>query len=80
MNRVKRTEPEEWTGFRFGRAGLECSGTGITVVGDLRIARPDGPNPGNDYLNAGQHPDKRVAREEGMITLRESGLSKIKQG
>ncbi len=23
---------------------------------------------------------KRIAREEGMITLRESGLSKIKQG
>ncbi len=76
-------KPEEWADVtRAEGAGcLECSGTGYhgrTAICELldltdRIRE----------MIIDRRPTseiKRVAREEGMITLRESGLNKIKQG
>jgi len=76
-------KPEEWTNVSIceGAGCLECSGTGYhgrTAICELldltdRIRE----------MIIDRRPTseiKRIAREEGMITLRESGLSKIKQG
>src|SRR5882724_4490488 len=76
-------KPEEWanTPLSEGAGCLECSGTGYhgrTAICELldltdRIRE----------MIIDRRPTseiKRVAREEGMITLRESGLNKIKQG
>ncbi len=76
-------KPEEWADVTLaeGAGCLECSGTGYhgrTAICELldltdRIRE----------MIIDRRPTseiKRVAREEGMITLRESGLNKIKQG
>lgn len=76
-------KPEEWHGVPIseGAGCLECSGTGYhgrTAICELldltdRIRE----------MIIDRRPTseiKRAAREEGMVTLRESGLSKIKQG
>src|SRR6267154_796872 len=76
-------KPEEWANVTLaeGAGCLECSGTGYhgrTAICELldltdRIRE----------MIIDRRPTseiKRVAREEGMITLRESGLNKIKQG
>ena len=76
-------KPEEWANAAFaeGAGCLECSGTGYhgrTAICELldltdRIRE----------MIIDRRPTseiKRAAREEGMITLRESGLSKIKAG
>ncbi|HWY45578.1 MAG TPA: GspE/PulE family protein [Candidatus Sulfotelmatobacter sp.] len=76
-------KPEEWTGVPLseGAGCLECSGTGYhgrTAICELldltdRIREMIIERRPTSEI-------KRIAREEGMITLRESGLSKIKQG
>jgi type IV pilus assembly protein PilB len=76
-------KPEEWVNASFaeGAGCLECSGTGYhgrTAICELldltdRIRE----------MIIDRRPTseiKRIAREEGMITLRESGMNKIKQG
>ncbi|HLZ12716.1 MAG TPA: GspE/PulE family protein [Candidatus Acidoferrum sp.] len=76
-------KPEEWVNASFaeGAGCLECSGTGYhgrTAICELldltdRIRE----------MIIDRRPTseiKRIARDEGMITLRESGLNKIKQG
>jgi len=76
-------KPEEWANVALaeGAGCLECSGTGYhgrTAICELldltdRIRE----------MIIDRRPTseiKRVAREEGMITLRESGMNKIKQG
>ncbi len=76
-------KPEEWVNVAFaeGAGCLECSGTGYhgrTAICELldltdRIRE----------MIIDRRPTseiKRAAREEGMITLRESGLNKIKAG
>ena len=76
-------KPEEWADVSLaeGAGCLECSGTGYhgrTAICELldltdRIRE----------MIIDRRPTseiKRIAREEGMITLRESGLNKIKQG
>jgi len=76
-------KPEEWGQVLFaeGAGCLECSGTGFhgrTAICELldlsdRIRE----------MIIDRRPTseiKRAARDEGMITLRESGLSKVKQG
>jgi len=76
-------KPEEWANITLaeGAGCLECSGTGYhgrTAICELldltdRIRE----------MIIDRRPTseiKRVAREEGMITLRESGMNKIKQG
>ncbi len=76
-------KPEEWANVPIseGAGCLECSGTGYhgrTAICELldltdRIRE----------MIIDRRPTseiKRAAREEGMITLRESGISKIKQG
>ncbi|HWZ97083.1 MAG TPA: GspE/PulE family protein [Candidatus Dormibacteraeota bacterium] len=76
-------KPEEWNGVPLceGAGCLECSGTGYhgrTAICELldltdRIREMIIERRPTSEI-------KRIAREEGMITLRESGLSKIKQG
>ncbi|HUL16877.1 MAG TPA: GspE/PulE family protein [Terriglobales bacterium] len=76
-------DPAQWANFMFseGAGCLECSGTGYhgrTAICELldltdRIRE----------MIIDRRPTseiKRVAREEGMITLRESGLAKIREG
>ena len=76
-------KPEEWGDFLFseGAGCLECSGTGYhgrTAICELldltdRIRE----------MIIDRRPTseiKRAAREEGMVTLRESGMNKIKLG
>jgi type IV pilus assembly protein PilB len=76
-------DPAQWVNFQFceGAGCLECSGTGYhgrTAICELldltdRIRE----------MIIDRRPTseiKRVAREEGMITLRESGLAKIREG
>jgi type IV pilus assembly protein PilB len=76
-------DPAKWANFLFseGAGCLECSGTGYhgrTAICELldltdRIRE----------MIIDRRPTseiKRVAREEGMITLRESGLAKIREG
>ena len=76
-------KPEEWVNASIceGAGCLECSGTGYhgrTAICELldltdRIRE----------MIIDRRPTseiKRAAREEGMITLRESGINKIKQG
>jgi len=76
-------KPEEWGNFMFseGAGCLECSGTGYhgrTAICELldltdRIRE----------MIIDRRPTseiKRAAREEGMVTLRESGMNKIKLG
>src|SRR5271168_4396288 len=75
--------PDEWRDFEFveGAGCFECSGTGYhgrTAICELldltdRIRE----------MIVDRRPTseiKRVAREEGMVTLRESGLNKIREG
>jgi len=76
-------KPEEWVGVPIseGAGCLECSGTGYhgrTAICELldltdRIREMIIERRPTSEI-------KRVAREEGMVTLRESGLAKIKQG
>ena len=76
-------DPKEWSAITLveGAGCLECSGTGFhgrTAICELldltdRIRE----------MIVDRRPTseiKRVAREEGMITLRESGLAKIRSG
>src|SRR6267378_3722676 len=76
-------DPKEWAGITLVEGGgcLECSGTGFhgrTAICELldltdRIRE----------MIVDRRPTseiKRIAREEGMITLRESGLAKIRDG
>jgi type IV pilus assembly protein PilB len=76
-------DPAVWGSVVFAEGGgcLECSGTGYhgrTAICELldltdRIRE----------MIVDRRPTseiKRVAREEGMITLRESGLNKIREG
>ena len=76
-------DPAKWANFLFseGAGCLECSGTGYhgrTAICELldltdRIRE----------MIIDRRPTseiKRVAREEGMITLRESGFTKIREG
>src|SRR5205823_10813577 len=76
-------KPEQWSGVVLaeGAGCLECSGTGYhgrTAICELldltdRIRE----------MIVDRRPTseiKRVAREEGMTTLRESGLAKIRGG
>jgi type IV pilus assembly protein PilB len=76
-------KPEEWANVTLaeGAGCLECSGTGYhgrTAICELldltdRIREMIIERRPTSEI-------KRVAREEGMITLRESGMNKIKQG
>jgi type IV pilus assembly protein PilB len=76
-------KPEEWVNIAIceGAGCLECSGTGYhgrTAICELLDL--------SDHIREmiiDRRPTseiKRTAREEGMITLRESGINKIKQG
>ena len=76
-------EPATWSSFAFseGAGCLECSGTGYhgrTAICELLDL--------TDHIRemiVDRRPTseiKRMAREEGMITLRESGLAKIRAG
>ncbi len=76
-------KPEEWANVTLaeGAGCLECSGTGYhgrTAICELldltdRIREMIIERRPTSEI-------KRIAREEGMITLRESGMNKIKQG
>jgi type IV pilus assembly protein PilB len=76
-------DPAQWSGVALAEGGgcLECSGTGYhgrTAICELldltdRIRE----------MIVDRRPTseiKRIAREEGMVTLRESGLAKIRDG
>src|SRR6202790_4086040 len=76
-------DPAKWVDFVFaeGAGCLECSGTGYhgrTAICELLDL--------TDHIRemiVDRRPTseiKRVAREEGMITLRESGMAKIRSG
>src|SRR5450432_891311 len=76
-------DPAKWADFVFAEGGgcLECSGTGYhgrTAICELldltdRIREMIIERRPTSEI-------KRIARDEGMITLRESGLAKIREG
>src|ERR1700724_3106817 len=76
-------DPAEWGSVQFveGAGGLECSGTGFR--GRSAICELLDLTDRIREMIVDRRPTseiKRIAREEGMITLRESGLAKIRAG
>jgi type IV pilus assembly protein PilB len=81
--RASGLDPDEWGRVQFveGAGCLECSGTGFrgrSAISELLDL--------SDHIREmiiGRRPTseiKRVAREEGMTFLRDSALSKVRDG